>query len=130
MRKGPKNPERAFGMPVGIVLCVIAAVLWWRGRTLQAEVIGGVGAVLMIAGLMYPAILKYPAAWWWRLAGALGYVNTRILLTVLFWVVLVPLSLVWRITGKDPLARRRRTSPGWVPYPERYRDRKHYERMY
>ena len=36
----------------------------------------------------------------------LGYVNARILLTVLFSVLLVPLALVWRLTGKDPLARR------------------------
>jgi hypothetical protein len=37
---------------------------------------------------------------------------------------------VWRLTGRDPLARRRDKWPGWSPYPERYRNRKHYEQMY
>ena len=27
--------------------------------------------------------------------------------------------MVWRVTGKDPLARRREHWPGWTPYPER-----------
>ena len=37
---------------------------------------------------------------------ALGYVNARILLTLLFGLVLTPLGLLWRITGKDPLVRK------------------------
>jgi hypothetical protein len=130
MGEGPKNPERSFGVSVGVVLCGIAMLLWWRGRVVRAEAIGSFGAVLLIAGLTYPAILRYPSALWWRLARALGYVNARVLLTLLFALVLVPLSLLWKVTGKDPLARRRRTWPGWSPYPARYRDRRHYERMF
>ena len=48
MAKGPKNPERSFGMSVGTVLCVIAALLWWRGRIGRAEVIGVIGGVLLL----------------------------------------------------------------------------------
>jgi hypothetical protein len=89
-----------------------------------------VGAVLLFLGLVYPPLLKYPSAAWWRFAQVLGYVNARVLLTVLFAVVLVPLSLIWRLTGKDPLARRRSAWRGWSAYPARYRDKQHYSRMY
>jgi hypothetical protein len=130
MSKGPKNPERSFGVSVGIVLCVIAALLLWRGRMLRAEILGGIGAVLLVAGLLYPPVLKWPSAAWWRFSRALGYVNARILLTLLFSLVLLPLSIVWRLTGKDPLERRRQRWPGWSAYPARYRDRTHYTRMY
>jgi hypothetical protein len=128
--KHNRNEERSFGLSVGTVLSVIAAILWWRGRMTRAEVIGGIGAFLLVAGLVYSPILKYPSAWWWRFSRALGYVNARILLTILFSVVLVPLAIIWRLTGKDPLSRKQSTWPGWTPYPARYRDRKHYERMY
>jgi hypothetical protein len=130
MTKGPKNPERSFGVSVGVVLCVIAALLLWRGRMLRAEILGGIGAVLLVAGLLYPPVLKWPSAAWWRFSRALGYVNARILLTLLFSFVLLPLSIVWRLTGKDPLSRRRQQWPGWSLYPARYRDRTHYTRMY
>jgi Saxitoxin biosynthesis operon protein SxtJ len=128
--QGPKNPARSFGVSVGIVLCLIAAVLWSRGRVGRAEILVGVGGFLLVAGLTYPRLLKYPSALWWKFAMALGYVNARVLLTILFAIVLVPISLVWRLTGKDPLARRRDQWKGWTPYPARYRDPKHYERMY
>ena len=128
--KGPKNPERSFGVSVGIVLCLIAAVLVWRGRIGRAEILGAVGAVLLVAGLVHPPLLTYPSAAWWKFSRALGYVNARVILTILFAIVLVPLSLVWRLTGKDPLARSRARWTGWSPYPPRYRDPHHYDRMY
>ena len=130
MAKGPANPDRSFGVSVGGVLCAIALVLAWRSRIARAEWIGGIGVVLLVLGLVAPKLLKYPSAAWWKFAHALGYVNARVLLTVLFGLVLTPLSMVWRITGKDPLALRREGWPGWTPYPSRYRDSKHFERMY
>ncbi len=130
MQHGPRNPERSFGVSVGGVLCLIALALVWRGRITRAEAVGGVGAVLLLLGLVQPSLLKWPSAAWWRFAKALGYVNARILLTVLFGLVLTPLGLIWRITGNDPLSRRRERWNGWSAYPARYRDRKHYERMY
>jgi len=130
MTKGPKNPERSFGVSVGIVLLLIAAALAWRGRPTRAEILGALGAFLLVFGLAYPPLLKWPSRLWWKFAHLLGYVNARILLTVLFALILTPLSVIWRLTGKDPLERRRSSWPGWSSYPERYRDRQHYSRMY
>jgi saxitoxin biosynthesis operon SxtJ-like protein len=126
----PKNPERSFGVSVGGVLLFIAALLLWRHRITRAEVLGGIGAVLLVLGLVAPILLKWPSALWWRFSHALGYVNARILLTLLFSLILVPLSLIWKVLGKDPLARRRQQFPGWSPYPARYADRKHFERLF
>jgi len=130
MSKGPKNPERSFGVSVGGVLIAIALILWWRGRVGRAEILGGIGSVLLAFGALQPQLLKWPSAVWWRFSRALAYVNARILLTLMFSVLLVPLSLIWRVIGKDPLARRREKFEGWTPYPARYRDRTHFERMF
>jgi hypothetical protein len=129
-RKGAGGTERSFGLSVGGFLCIIAALLIWRGRMVRAEVIGSLGGALVLFGALWPAVLRRPNVWWWRFARVLGYVNARIILTVLFIIVLVPLGLIWRMMGKDPLARRRSSWPGWSPYPSRYRDRRHYQRMY
>ena len=98
----------------------------------RAEVLGAVGAVLLLFGLVRPGLLKWPSALWWRFAAALGYVNSRIILTVAFALVLTPLGLIWRMVGRDPLRRRRPVAgaSAWLPYSDRYRDPKHYERMF
>jgi hypothetical protein len=125
-----KNRERSFGISVGGVLCAIALLLAWRGRIGRAEVIGVVGVVLLVLGLLRPALLKYPSDAWWALAGVLAWVNTRVILSLAFFFVLTPIGLVWRLLGRDPMARRRTTMKGWRAYPARYRDPKHFERMF
>ena len=122
--------ERSFGVSVGAVLSVIALLLLWRGRTDRAAIIGALGVLLLTCGLAAPRLLKWPSAWWWRFSRALGHVNARVLLTLLFCLVFVPLSVLWRLTGHDPLGRRRDRWKGWSPYPAPHRDRGHYARMY
>ncbi|MFM8533459.1 MAG: SxtJ family membrane protein [Acidimicrobiia bacterium] len=128
--KGPRNPERSFGLSVGTVLLLIAAFAVWRGRIVTAEILGGVGGVLLICGYLKPLLLYYPSLVWWKLAMALGYVNARVILTIAFAIVLVPISTAWRLIGRDPLQRKRTAWRGWTPYPERYRSPQHFLKMY
>ena len=128
--KPPAHPERSFGVTVGGVAVVASAYLWWRGSVQIAGVVGTAGLALVILGLLAPRALYWPSFVWWKLIHVLGFINARIILTVLFTLLLVPIGLLWRLTGKDPLGRRRGRASGWSAYPARYRDPKHYSRMY
>ena len=124
------NRDRSFGISVGTVLLLITAFLVWRGRMTAAQIMGPIGAILLVLGLLRPSLLKYPSAAWWKFALVLGHVNSRIILTVAFALVLTPIGLLWRVIGKDPLARRKQNWPGWSPYPDRYQKPDHFTRMY
>jgi hypothetical protein len=128
--RGVAHPERSFGLSVGGVLCAIALVLLWRKRIGRAEVVGAVGVVLLLLGLTRPRWLKPISDVWWKGAMLLAWVNARVLLSVIFLLILTPLGLVWRLTGKDPLTRRRNARPGWVPYAARYKDPHHFKKMF
>jgi len=130
MAPEPSRRDRSFGLSVGGVLIAIAAVLLWRGRPRVAEIVAAVGLALIVAGAVRPALLAVPSAIWWRFALLLGWVNARVILTLAFALVLTPIGWLWRATGRDPLARNRRTRPGWLPYPARYQARDHYRRMF
>jgi len=126
----PPGSPRSFGLSVGAVLLALAGALMWRRHPLRAEVVGAFGAVLLAFGAAWPSLLAQPSRWWWRVARVVGEFNARVLLTIMFALVFVPLGFFWRTTGRDPLALRRRSKVGWQPYPERYRDPRHYQRMY
>jgi hypothetical protein len=121
---------RSFGLWVGGVLCAIALLLFWRGRMGRAEIFGIVGVVLVVCGAVSPFLLRWPSVWWLAFARALGYVNARILLTVIFGLIFVPLSIAWRLMRRDPLGLDRGRFSGWLPYPATRQDRSHYSRMY
>ncbi|WP_421829050.1 SxtJ family membrane protein [Larkinella sp.] len=47
-------------------------------------------------------------AWlWFKLAEILGMINSKIILTVLFWAVLVPIAFLYRLGAKNPLTIKR-----------------------
>jgi hypothetical protein len=136
-KQRPDFKERSFGISVGGALLLVAGVLTWRvgglgfdGRISTAEITGGIGAVLVVLGLTRPMLLKWPSAVWWKFAMVLGYVNARVILTLAFAIVFIPLGVLWRLIGRDPLANRRANFPGWTAYPARYRSRDHFRKMY
>ncbi|HZG54061.1 MAG TPA: SxtJ family membrane protein [Pyrinomonadaceae bacterium] len=124
--------EREFGLLVGGVLVALGG--WWlyRGRYPTLSVaLPCLGATLMLLGAFLPRSLVVPNRLWMNLAGAMGFVSTRIILGVVFFLIVTPIGLVRRLTGGDPLGRRAaRTESYWKPYTERRADRKHYEKMY
>ncbi|WP_138989963.1 SxtJ family membrane protein [Larkinella sp. C7] len=57
-------------------------------------------------------------AWaWFKLAEVLGIINSKIILTVLFWAVLVPIAYLYRLRAKNPLTIKR--TPDTSLYHER-----------
>ena len=111
---------------------VIGAWLTWRGGgPLVTQTLLTLGGLLVFFGFIYPRALVWPNRGWMRFAEALSYVSTRVILAIVFFVVITPIGVVRRLTGWDPLGRRRAPADSyWVPYPERQHDPKHLEKMY
>ena len=120
-------PSVSFGRSVGVALVLIGVYQFVRGRATVGVWLTSVGALLAILGTFAPAMLRVPSRFWWRFAHVLGWVNSRVLLTLFFFLVLTPIGLIFRVIGRDPLSQRR-SATTWLPYPER--PPKHYEHMF
>lgn len=126
----PQVPtERSFGLGVGGVCIGLAALVWWRGYPTVGLVLLVTGTLLVGFGSVAPTALRVPNRVWWRVAQVVGWVNTRILLTVFFAVVLTPVGVVMRLFGRNPL-QGAGVQTNWAPYPVRRRDTQHYERLF
>jgi len=90
---------RKFGLTVGGVLAALAAVLFYfeRPSAIYFAIIGG---FLILAGIIYPKILKLLNKVWMSLAIVLGFIMSRVILTVLFYLVLTPISFLAKLVGK------------------------------
>ena len=58
---------------------------------------------LLILGFLAPNTLSYPYKVWMKIGLALGWINSRIILGIIFLLVLEPISLFMRLIGYDPL---------------------------
>jgi hypothetical protein len=100
---------RKTALLVGSVLLLIAAWNYHRGRMTIVEVFGTLGALLVVAGLAVPPVARAFHTGWMKFAHALGWVNSRVLLTILFYAVFAPYGFLSRLMGRDPLRRRNKS---------------------
>ena len=116
---------------VAAVLFIIAAWNLYRGRMALVAVLGCISGALVLMGLFLPALARRFHFHWMRLAVALGYVNSRILLTVFFYGVFAPYGLVFRLCGRDPLKRRdRKRESYWTKRKHTRQPREQFERLF
>ena len=99
---------RKFGFTVGGVFTALAVIFILRHKHHVPYYVSIVAGPSLLAGaLLWPRALAPVERGWSMLAHALGWINTRILLAFVFFVVLAPIALFMRVIGKDPLERRR-----------------------
>ena len=64
------------------------------------------GAFGVVALLFFIPLLSRFIAWaWFRMAEVLGFINTRIILTIIFYVFLMPIAFLYRIRNRNMLDR-------------------------
>ena len=64
-----------------------------------------VGSFFLILGLLKPSLLLYPYKYWMIIGDLLGLINGKIILSLVFFFVLVPISFVMKIFKYDPLKK-------------------------
>jgi Saxitoxin biosynthesis operon protein SxtJ len=97
---------RDFGLLVGGIFGVIG--LWpllWRQQSPRLWAVT-LAVVLVLPALVAPRVLTPAYRAWMKLAEVLAWINTRIVLGVVFYGVVTPIGLVMRLAGHDPMRRR------------------------
>ena len=96
---------RKFGLTVGAGLGLLGAISWYRGHEIAPLALWAPAAALGLTALVFPKGLAPVERGWMRLGLTLAWVNTRIILVLVFALVVVPISAVMRLF-RDPLSRK------------------------
>jgi hypothetical protein len=67
-----------------------------------------VGGGLSVIGLAIPIAAKYIHLGWMGLAKVMGFINSHIILSIIFFLVLTPLALTRRLGRKDGMQLRKK----------------------
>jgi len=100
-----KKILKKYGITMGCCLLVIAVFLFSKNGYSALKV--AVAALAFFAlGLGFPFLLRPIYIVWMRFAHILGWVNTRLLLVVIFYVIFSPIGLLMRLFSIDLLDRK------------------------
>jgi hypothetical protein len=120
---------RSFGFMVGGVFILIG--LWplirGEGPRLWALIVGG---LLVIPAAIFPRSLEYAYRAWMAVGHILGWINTRIILSVIFGLIITPFGIVRRWFGPDTMRRKIAVEPNSYRQRRDPRPASHMKRQY
>jgi len=116
---------------MAVALLAIAGLLALKHKSAPMPLLY-VSLGFLLTGFIIPMVLKPVYVAWMRLAFVLGWVNTRLLLCVLFYLVFTPIGLALRLFGKDLLDRKldKNAETYWHRREKRHLKLEEYERQF
>ena len=133
--KRPATPTvkelRSFGLIMGIFIAGFFGLLFpwlWNLKFVPWPWIAG--GLFAIWALIAPTTLTPVFYSWMTVGGILGWINTRIILAVVFYFVFFPLGRFMRLFGWDPLRRARKNNVISYRIQSKPADRKQMEKPF
>lgn len=113
--------ERSFGLVFTAAFALFA--LWWyfrRDNEIAAMLSLAVAAGFLTAAFVVPRILRPLNILWMKFGLLLSRIVNPLVMGLLFFLVFLPIGIVLRLSGKDPLRLRRdpQAASYWIPKSE------------
>ncbi|MEX2231575.1 MAG: SxtJ family membrane protein [Cyclobacteriaceae bacterium] len=83
-----------------VIVTGLLALAW----IFNVPVLGKIGLAIGAISIFIPPAARAIEWTWFKIALALGWVNSRVLLSIIYFVFLMPLAWISRFFTKDPLA--------------------------
>jgi saxitoxin biosynthesis operon SxtJ-like protein len=102
---GTRGQLRSFGFIVGAIFSALG--LWpliIRGDGVRLWMLA-LALILVVPALMAPGLLRPVYRVWMALGHVLGWINTRVVLGLIFFGLITPMAIAFRLGGRDPMQR-------------------------
>ncbi len=122
---------RKFGLVVGGVFAALGVFFLLRNKGIYPYFLWP-GVALMAFGVVWPRSLRQVYLGWMAVALVLGFVMAHVILTLFFFLVVMPIGLLARLFGKDFLSLKldRAAKSYWIPREKRLKPAAEYERQF
>jgi nitrate reductase gamma subunit len=97
-----RQSDRAFGFMFAIVFALLTGIVWFVSGVVNVELIIA-SAMFTVIALLWPIFLLPLNRLWQKLIRSLGFITNHLVLGVFLYVVITPIGLVMRISGRNPM---------------------------
>jgi hypothetical protein len=97
---------RKFGFIFAGILIFLLGLLipYWKHHEIRAWPFY-IGLPVATLAAIWPAALRPLYVVWMKFGAVMGFINTRIIMSIFFFVLLTPIAWIFKLLGKDPMAR-------------------------
>lgn len=128
--KSSRKDLKNFGVTIGFILLMIGAFLFVREKD-SFIYFSSIGSLLIILGAITPVILKPIYKIWMTFAVIIGWIMTRVILSVLFFLIITTIGIFARLIVKDFLSLRPKSQKSyWNSRDREYELNQDYEKQF
>jgi len=122
---------KKFGITMGIAFLVITLLILVKHKSLNLTV-PIISALFFTLAFSFPVLLKPVYIFWMKLAFVLGWINTRLILWIIFYLIFAPVGLMMMAFGVDLLARKieKNKETYWLKREKKGFEARNYERQF
>lgn len=95
----PRDQSKDTGMAITLILLIVA--YFW-----SVDILLPIALVVLLFTMAAPMLFKPLAYFWFGLAFVLGFVMSRVILTLIYGLVVTPIGLLRWVLGADALMRK------------------------
>ncbi|TET38895.1 MAG: hypothetical protein E3J72_01865 [Planctomycetota bacterium] len=123
---------RIFGGSFIVILGIIACIAFWRAPESWITWLWIPAIVIGLPALAYPPAMKPFYRGWMFFASMLGWIMSRILFSVFYYIIISPVALFFRLIGRDHLNLRQThdAESNWTEVDDSANDPSHFEHMF
>jgi hypothetical protein len=128
---GSKKELRNFGLLIGFILVLLGGLLFWKEKTSYFYALV-IGFILVGTGIFVPKANKPIYRVWMTFANIIGWIMTRVVLVVLYYLVVMPIGIAARLFGKEFLELKweRTQTSYWNPRETETIEKRNYEKQF
>jgi len=128
------SPREAkqFAVSWALVVSSLGGVAYFRQHTVTARILWSAGAFVGLLGLIVPMAAGAFTRSWMTMARRINFLNTKLLLVLIFYGVLTPTALVCKLFGRDALGLKKskaKKDSYWQVH-DRVADKSSYRHLY
>ena len=128
--KSSRKDIKNFGVTIGLILLTIGVFLFVREKDSFIYFLLN-GSILIILGGSIPVILKPIYKIWMIFAVIIGWIMTRVILSVLFFLIITTIGIFTRLIGKDFLSLKSKNNESyWNIRNKEYELNQDYEKQF
>jgi hypothetical protein len=123
---------RQFSIALIVAAGVVGGLLWWKlGPNRISTALWVAGPTLGVLGLIVPTVMRPVFIGLSLVAFPIGYVVGFLALALVYYLLVTPIGLVFRLMGRDPMHRRfDRSAPTyWIQRPEAPPARRYFQQF-
>ena len=126
-KKGLRDFGLIFGLMIALVFGIVGPLLWRHALPLWPWI---AAVIFWVWALLAPQTLNPVYQVWMRIGLVLGWINTRLILGIIFYLILTPMGIIRRSMGRDPMGREWKRHVESYSIPSQMRTRESMERPF